>query len=106
MSAKLFHEHFRHVCFVSVAGRNSKNRLCHESFRKQQVLLLRNRGSCGRDAGGDTETAECGTARNELKKRFKRWVQVYILVNNRRFQINVGSNLFIFFLKIKEEEVM
>ena len=29
---------------------------CHESVRKQQVWLLRNRGSCGRDAGSDTDS--------------------------------------------------
>ena len=38
-----------------------------------------------------------------LRVPFKRWVQVYILVNNHWFQINAGSNSFIFL--IKEEDV-
>ena len=36
---------------------------------------------------------------------FKRRVQVYILVNNHRFRINPGSNLFIFCFQKKEEDV-
>ena len=35
---------------------------------------------------------------------FKRRVQVYILVNNRRFQINAGSD-FLLFVLIKEEDM-
>ena len=33
---------------------------CHESVRKQQVWLMRNRGSCVRDADGDTESDRYG----------------------------------------------
>ena len=33
---------------------------------------------------------------------FKRWLQVYILINNRWFQINAGSNSFIFFKSRKK----
>ena len=37
-----------------------KTGFCHESVRKQQVWLLRNRRSCVRDAGGDTDSDRDG----------------------------------------------
>ena len=42
------------VCFVQ--EETVKIGFCHKSVRKQQVWLLRNRGSCVRDAGSDTDS--------------------------------------------------
>ena len=55
MSATLFREHCRLVCLCLVQEEMVKMGFCHKSVRKQQVWLLRNRGSCVRDAGSDAD---------------------------------------------------
>ena len=55
-----------HKCFTNsnsivsalclVQEETVKTGFCHERVHKQQVWLLRNRGSCRRDTGSDTES--------------------------------------------------
>ena len=51
MSATLFGEHCRNVCFVSGAGRNGKNRLLSWKCPSSKFGCW-GTGSCGRDVGG------------------------------------------------------